>query len=169
MAEADHYDVIVVGQCGPGGASLAHRLAGTGKRILMLERGNYLPRSSDNWKSKAVFVNARLPDEGEVVRSRWQRVFIRGLHYFVGGRKVYGGALFRLRERDFVEVRHKDGISPAWPLSHDAFEPYYTQAEALYHVHGERGEDRRVRLRAYSGSRHPPAPRARSPRLTCRL
>ncbi|HWG76369.1 MAG TPA: GMC family oxidoreductase, partial [Steroidobacteraceae bacterium] len=42
----------------------------------------------------------------------------------------------------FGEVRHKDGISPAWPLPYEAFEPYYTQAEALYHVHGQRAEDR---------------------------
>lgn len=137
----DHYDVIVIGS-GPGGASLAHRLAGTGKRILMLERGNYLPRSSDNWNSKAVFVDA-----GYQAKDTWYgrdgNAFHPGLHYFVGGNsKVYGGALFRLRERDFCEVQHKDGISPAWPLSYDAFEPYYMQAETLYHVHGQRGEDR---------------------------
>jgi choline dehydrogenase-like flavoprotein len=47
---ADHYDVIVVGS-GPGGASLAHRLAPTGKKILLLERGDYLPRSRANWDS----------------------------------------------------------------------------------------------------------------------
>ena len=46
----DHYDVIVIGS-GPGGASLAHRLAPTGKRILLLERGDYLPRSQKNWDS----------------------------------------------------------------------------------------------------------------------
>jgi len=137
----DHYDVIVIGS-GPGGASLAHRLAGTGKRILMLERGNYLPRSSDNWNSKAVFVDAAYQAK-DTWYGRDGSAFHPGLHYFVGGNsKVYGGALFRLRERDFREVQHKDGISPAWPLSYDAFEPYYMQAETLYHVHGQRGEDR---------------------------
>ena len=44
--------------------------------------------------------------------------------------------LFRLRERDFDEIRHKDGISPAWPLKYDVFEPYYAEAERLFHVHG---------------------------------
>jgi choline dehydrogenase-like flavoprotein len=139
-ATHDHYDVIVIGS-GPGGASLAHRLAGTGKRILMLERGDYLRRSSSNWDSKSVFVDATYQAK-ETWYGRDGSAFHPGLHYFVGGNsKVYGAALFRLRERDFGEVRHKDGISPAWPLGYDVFEPYYTQAETLYHVHGQRGED----------------------------
>ena len=70
------------------------------------------------------------------------RTFHPGLHYFVGGNsKVYGAALLRMRERDFGEIVHKDGISPAWPLKYAAFEPYYAQAEKLFHVHGQRGED----------------------------
>ena len=70
------------------------------------------------------------------------KVFQPGLHYFVGGNsKVYGAALFRLRERDFDEIRHADGISPSWPLKYDAFEPFYAEAEQLFHVHGAAGED----------------------------
>ncbi len=137
---ADHYDVIVIGS-GPGGASLAHRLAPTGKRILMLERGGYLPRSRTNWDAKAVFVDG-LYQAPETWYGGDGRSFHPGLHYYVGGNsKVYGSALLRLRERDFAELRHKDGVSPAWPLGYDVFEPYYTEAEALYHVHGQRGED----------------------------
>jgi choline dehydrogenase-like flavoprotein len=140
VAAVDHYDVIVIGS-GPGGASLAHRLAGTGKRILMLERGGYLPRSRDNWDAKTVFVDAAY-QASETWYGSDGSAFHPGLHYFVGGNsKMYGAALFRLRERDFGEVRHKGGISPAWPLRYDVFEPYYTQAEALYQVHGRRGED----------------------------
>ena len=136
----DHYDLIVIGS-GPGGASLAHRLAPTGKRILMLERGDYLPRSRTNWDPKAVFVDGIYQAKETWFGSDGSE-FHPGLHYFVGGNsKVYGAALFRLREQDFGELRHKDGISPAWPLGYDAFEPYYGQAEALYHVHGQRGED----------------------------
>ena len=56
-------------------------------------------------------------------------------------RRVYGAALFRLRERDFEEFQTHDGVSPAWPLGYDAFEPYYGEAERLFHVHGQRGED----------------------------
>ena len=136
----NHYDLIVIGS-GPGGASLAHRLAPTGKRILMLERGDYLPRSRLNWDAKTVFVDG-LYQSKETWYGGDGRAFHPGLHYYVGGNsKVYGSALFRLRERDFGEVRHEDGISPAWPLGYDVFEPYYTEAEALYHVHGQRGED----------------------------
>jgi choline dehydrogenase-like flavoprotein len=137
---AEHYDIIVIGS-GPGGASLAHRLAPTGKRILMLERGDYLPRSRQNWDAKAVFVDG-IYQAKETWYGADGSTFHPGLHYYVGGNsKVYGAALFRLREADFGELRHNDGISPAWPLGYDAFEPYYTQAEQLYHVHGQRGED----------------------------
>lgn len=135
-----HYDVIVIGS-GPGGASLAHRLARTGKSILMLERGDYLKREPANWDSKTVFV-----DGAYQTRDTWYggdgRKFHPGLHYFVGGNsKVYGAALLRLREKDFGELPHRDGVSPAWPLDYRDFEPYYTAAEKLFHVHGQRGED----------------------------
>ena len=55
--------------------------------------------------------------------------------------KLYGAALYRLREDDFGLLEHDDGSSPAWPVGYDEFEPYYTQAERLYQVHGARGED----------------------------
>ena len=139
MDNSTHYDVIVIGSA--GGGSLAQRLAPTGKRILMLERGDYLPRSLQNWDSKAVFVDGIYQ-----VKDTWYgkdgSTFQPGLHRYVGGNsKVYGSALLRLRERDFGEVRHHDGISPAWPLGYDVFEPYYGQAEALFQVRGQRGED----------------------------
>jgi choline dehydrogenase-like flavoprotein len=135
-----HYDVIVIGS-GPGGASLAQRLAPGGKRILLIERGDYLPRSPANWDSQTVFVDAAYQADETWYGKDGER-FHPGLHYYVGGNsKVYGAALFRLRTRDFDEVRHKDGVSPAWPLKYDAFAPYYDEAERLFHVHGQRGED----------------------------
>ncbi len=135
-----HYDVIVIGS-GPGGGSVFSRLAKTGKRILLLERGDYLPRSQANWDAKTVFVDGRYQCD-ETWYGGDGRPFAPALHYFVGGNsKVYGSALLRLRERDFGEVRHVDGISPAWPVSYATFEPYYAEAERLFAVHGERGED----------------------------
>ncbi|HET9819573.1 MAG TPA: GMC family oxidoreductase [Rhodanobacteraceae bacterium] len=136
----NHYDVIVIGS-GPGGASLAHRLARSGKRILILERGGWLKRSAANWDPRKVFVeNAyRAP---EIWFDKNGKAFHPGLHYFVGGNsKVYGAALFRLRERDFEALQHAEGISPEWPLKYEAFEPYYDEAERLFHVHGAAGGD----------------------------
>jgi choline dehydrogenase-like flavoprotein len=135
-----HYDVIVIGS-GPGGASLTQRLAPTGKKILLLERGEYLPRERENWDAKAVFVEGKYQAK-ETWYDKAGRVVNPGLHYWVGGNsKVYGAALLRLRAQDFGEIVHQDGISPAWPVSYDEFEPYYGQAETLFQVHGERGED----------------------------
>lgn len=138
---AEHYDVIIVGT-GAGGGTLAHRLAPSGKRILLLERGGYLPREPENWDSAEVFGKGRyLPDE-EWIDDLEGTPYQPHQQYFVGGNtKVYGAILFRLRERDFDEVTHYGGVSPAWPLSYDQLEPYYAEAESLYLVHGEAGED----------------------------
>src|SRR4051812_48277738 len=134
------YDVIIIGS-GGGGGTLAYRLAPSGKRILMLERGDYLRREPDNWDSRAVFVRNKYKAH-ETWYDRHGQAFHPGQHYYVGGQtKFYGAILFRLRERDFGEILHHDGISPAWPLSYEDFAPYYDEAERLYVVHGERGED----------------------------
>jgi choline dehydrogenase-like flavoprotein len=120
---------------------MAWKLAQTGKRILLLERGDYLKRERENWDTQAVFVEARYQAH-ETWYSSTGAAFRPGLHYFVGGNsKVYGGVLLRLRKEDFGEIRHPDGVSPAWPVGYDEFEPYYQAAEELYHVHGQRGED----------------------------
>ncbi|MBE9028715.1 GMC family oxidoreductase [filamentous cyanobacterium LEGE 11480] len=137
---AEHYDIIIIGT-GAGGGTLAHRLAPSGKKILVLERGDFLPRERENWDSHEVFVNRRYAADDTWYDSQNQP-FKPGTHYYVGGNtKFYGAALFRLRESDFGEVKHVDGISPAWPLSYNDFEPYYSEAETLYHVHGQRGQD----------------------------
>ena len=136
----DHYDVIIIGS-GAGGGTLAHRLAPAGKRVLLLERGGYLPRERDNWESSAVFVRGKyLPSESWY--DRHHNAFQPEVNYYVGGNtKFYGAALFRLRPEDFGELKHHDGISPAWPIDYADLEPYYTQAEHLYRVHGRHGED----------------------------
>ncbi len=136
----DRYDVIIIGS-GAGGGTLAHRLAPSGKKILILERGDYVPREKENWSTRAVNVEGRYHTK-EVWRDAKGRELHPHTNYFVGGNtKFYGAALFRMRSEDFGEVRHHGGISPAWPISYADLEPYYTQAEWLYHVHGERGMD----------------------------
>jgi choline dehydrogenase-like flavoprotein len=136
----EHYDVIVIGS-GAGGGTLVHRLAPSGKRILLLERGGYLPREPENWDSNEVFGKDRYLS-GERWYDKDGQPFHPHQQYFVGGNtKFYGAILFRLRERDFDAGRHYGGVSPAWPISYADLEPYYAQAEELYLVHGERGED----------------------------
>src|SRR6185437_15075031 len=134
------YDVIIVGS-GAGGGTLVRHLAASGKRILLLERGDWLPREPQNWQARDVFVDNRY-----VSPDTWYDAegtpFQPQVHYYVGGAtKLYGAALYRLRAEDFGELRHHDGISPAWPIGYDEMEPYYTAAEHLYQVHGARGED----------------------------
>jgi choline dehydrogenase-like flavoprotein len=135
-----HYDVIIIGS-GAGGGTLFHALAPTGKRILLLERGDYVPREKDNWSTRAVNLEGKYN-----TREQWRDAAGQALHphtnYYVGGNtKFYGAALFRLRREDFGEIKHWGGVSPAWPISYEDLEPYYTRAEHLYQVHGERGVD----------------------------
>ncbi len=140
MSMNDNYDVIIIGS-GAGGGTLARRLAQSDKRILIVERGGWLPRELENWDAEEVFVKNRYVPT-ETWYDKDNKAFQPGVHYWVGGAtKLYGAALYRLRKEDFGELKHYDGISPAWPISYDELEPYYTQAEQLYEVHGARGED----------------------------
>jgi choline dehydrogenase-like flavoprotein len=137
---SDHYDVIIIGT-GAGGGTLASKLAPTGKRILLLERGDYVPREKDNWSAIAVNQQGKYQTK-EVWKDRDGGDLHPHTNYNVGGNtKFYGAALFRLRREDFGEVRHHGGVSPAWPISYEELEPYYTQVEYQYQVHGNRGED----------------------------
>ena len=136
----ERYDVIIVGS-GAGGSTLAWRLASAGVRVLIIERGGYLPREPENWNSEQVFIKNRYKTE-----ERWidgdERPFQPATHYQVGGNtKVYGAALFRLREQDFKRTLLSDGISPEWPIGYNDLAPYYLEAEQLYQVHGLRSSD----------------------------
>ena len=140
MQSTTHYDVIIIGS-GAGGGTLAYKLAPSGTRILILERGDWLARERQNWDAVEVFVKNRYVS-ADVWRDKDDKPFQPGSHYFVGGAtKMYGAALYRFRREDFGALRHHDGVSPAWPISYEELESYYLQAEHLYHVHGERGVD----------------------------
>ena len=132
------YDAIIIGT-GAGGGTLAFHLAQAGKNILILERGSFMPQEKLNWDTSAVFLDNRYH-----TKEIWHDKEGKDLHpqqsYFVGGQtKVYGAAMFRMRAEDFGVIRHKGGISPAWPISYSDLEPYYTRAEELFHVHGDLG------------------------------
>lgn len=136
----NHYDVIIIGT-GSGGSTIAYKLAPTGKKILILERGGFIPKEKQNWDPHEVVTLGRYrPDENWYDKD--DKPFKPYIHYNVGGNsKMYGAALFRFRENDFAEVNHYGGVSPAWPFGYKTLEDYYTKAEKLYSVHGKRGVD----------------------------
>jgi choline dehydrogenase-like flavoprotein len=133
-------DVVVVGS-GMGGATTALALARRGVEVLVLERGERLPREPENWSAREVFVNRRYKPTEQWLDGAG-RAFRPGVHYVVGGStKVYGASLPRFREEDFTAVEHLEGTSPAWPFSYADLEPYYGEAERIYRVHGTTGQD----------------------------
>ena len=144
---SDHYDVIVIGS-GAGGGTLTHALAPTGKRILLLERGGYLPRETRELGSQvACGATAATATRASGPTTNGSQ-FTPKQHYYVGGNtKVYGAVLFRMRERDFGAVHHVDGVSPAWPLDYADFEPWYTRAEQLYRCTANGASTRPTRRR----------------------
>ncbi len=132
-------DVVVIGS-GMGGGTFAWALARRGIDVLVLERGQRLPKEPQNTSAEAVFVQRRYkPDDTWYAEDGTP--FAPGVHYVVGGNtKVYGSSLPRLRGRDFEGTAYPSGISPAWPFTYADLEPYYVEAERLYNVHGTPGE-----------------------------
>ena len=132
-------DVVIIGS-GVGGGSIAHQLAGSSAKVLILERGPQLPREPQNWDVEAVFCDNRYR-----TTETWYadgRPFRPGMFYFVGGHtKFYGTAMFRFRERDFEALSHEEGVSPAWPIRYGDLESWYGLAENLFGVRGRGGVD----------------------------
>ncbi|MPW23807.1 FAD-dependent oxidoreductase [Paraburkholderia sp. CNPSo 3157] len=151
-----HADVVIIGS-GVGGSAVAYQLAGTGAKVLVIERGEHLPREMQNWDAEAVFGQLRYRTRDTWVNGQDQR-YRPGQYYFVGGHtKFFGAAMFRFREADFEELRHEEGVSPAWPISYRELEPYYEQAESLFGVRGAAGQDPTEPHRAHDYT-HGPIP-----------
>jgi choline dehydrogenase-like flavoprotein len=137
---SERYDIIIIGS-GAGGGTLAHALSDSSARILVLERGDFIPQEDENWSPEAVWKHLRYQTKERWVDERG-REFRPYTHYNVGGNtKFWGSVLYRLRREDFDAMQHMDGISPAWPIDYDTLAPYYERAERLYHVHGAAGTD----------------------------
>ncbi|MBS1598775.1 MAG: GMC family oxidoreductase [Bacteroidetes bacterium] len=136
----NHYDIIIIGT-GSGGSTLSYKLASSGKKILILERGGFIPKEKENWDPHEVVTKGRYRPN-DTWYDQDDKPFKPFIHYNVGGNsKMYGAALFRFRESDFMEVNHFGGVSPEWPLQYDVYEPYYNEVEKLYSAHGKRGAD----------------------------
>ena len=137
---SDHYDIIIIGT-GAGGGTIAHALATSPARVLILERGDFIPQEDQNWSPTAVWKDLRYQTLEQWLDESGQE-FRPYTHYCVGGNtKFWGSVLYRLRREDFQAVEHLDGVSPAWPIDYETLEPYYDRAEQLYQVRGERGTD----------------------------
>ena len=156
------YDVIIIGT-GAGGGALLYQLKHSGKNILVLERGTFLPQEKENWDTNAVFKDERYHTK-EVWKTGDGQDIHPGTGYWVGGNtKVYGAALFRLREKDFETVEHYGGaISPPWPISYKDLEGYYAKAELLFDVHGQSGDDP---TEAWRSAEYPYPPVTHEPRI----
>lgn len=131
------YDIVIIG-AGAGGGTLAYALKDSGLKILIIEKGDFIDQEEENESIDAAYGGKRYGTS-----EQWKNIYNNttltdfGNIYCVGGRtKIYGSALIRFRKEDFEVIHHQDGISPAWPISYNAFEPYYSQAEKLYSVHG---------------------------------
>ena len=113
----------------------------TAARVLILERGGFVPQEDENWNPEAVWKHLRYQTKERWIDEQGHE-FRPYTHYNVGGNtKFWGSVLYRLRREDFQAVEHMEGISPAWPIDYDTLAPYYERAERLYHVHGEVGTD----------------------------
>jgi len=140
MANNSHYDVIIIGQ------RRRRRHPGAQTRVHRKEDSHFRTRRLRSARERQLESSRRQSRREYQTKEQWQRQRRPGApsaHELLRRRqhKFYGAALFRLRKEDFGEIHHHGGVSPAWPLSYKDMEPYYTEAERLYHVHGNQGED----------------------------
>lgn len=134
------FDLIIIGT-GAGGGTMLHALAPTGARILVVERGERVPREEPNWDPVAVWKDLRYRAVEHWFDERGEP-FVPYMHYGIGGNtKFWGSVLYRLRREDFAALEHADGVSPPWPIDYETLAPYYDRAERLFGVRGEAGVD----------------------------
>ena len=161
IIDDQEHDVIVIG-AGAAGASLAAELVASGKRVLVLERGDPLPQAEQNVSGIALLRQKRhqppeswFGPDGDPFQP--QTVYAPG-----GNTKIWGGVLERMREAEFNGLPMQEGLSPAWQLRYDDLAPWYDQAEQLFLVHGLAGIDPSEPPRA---APYPFAPRPMAPFL----
>ncbi|WP_457586939.1 FAD-dependent oxidoreductase [Ensifer canadensis] len=133
-------DIVIIGS-GIGGSTVAAGLAGSGARIVILERGERLHDTPEARSYASIFVKGHFRPK-EMWREADGTEFNPGNFYFVGGNsKLFGAVLLRYRAEDFTEMQHLGGVSPAWPFPYEELEPWYGRAEQLFEVRGELGQD----------------------------
>jgi choline dehydrogenase-like flavoprotein len=134
-------DIAIIGS-GMGGGTLAYALRDADARVLIVEQGDFLPRERENWSFDAVHRQRRYKNSADWHDPATGKDFTPGNYHYVGGNtKLYGATLPRFREYDFDAVEHIDGVSPNWPISYADLEPFYGDAERMFWVHSNEGED----------------------------
>jgi len=143
LDDVDEIDTeVLIVRSGMGGGTLAWALKDCGAKVLMVERGSFLPREPENSQPEQMYLKGRYKNAGLWFNGHTGEPFAPGVYYWVGGNtKFYGASLPRFRRSDFTEVAHQEGVSRAWPFSYDDLEPFYGQAEKLFDAHGQTGED----------------------------
>ena len=149
-------DIVIIGS-GIGGATSAYVLADTGAKILILERGERLLDTPETRDDRAVFQRGHFRTK-ETWLDGNRMPFSPGNFYNVGGNsKFYGAIMYRFRAEDFSPQQHMEGSTPGWPFGYEELEPWYSQAEKLFSVRGELGDDP-TEPRHSSGYAHPAIP-----------
>lgn len=142
-ASAPEYDLVVIGS-GFGGSMAAAPAIFAGRRVLMIESGDWVARGPHNWgpggmSEKTPYYSREAAYE--VAAGGYGREL--GAYTCVGGASIfYGGVALRLREQDFEPYPEIDGDSGArWPYAYADLEPCYAEAETLLQIAGTTGED----------------------------
>lgn len=133
-------DIVIIGS-GIGGASLAYSLADSGRRIVILERGEHLRDSPEARDDMAIFEKGFYRSTEEWLGTDGSS-FLPGNYYYVGGNsKFFGAVMYRYRREDFTPRQHMDGMSPGWPIPYEDLEPWYERAEHIFRVRGDASQD----------------------------
>jgi choline dehydrogenase-like flavoprotein len=125
------YDVIIIGS-GAGGSAAAYHLTQTGRRVLLLEKGEALPRDGSTLDVDTVMRRgAYLSTESWLDRAG--KLVVPEEHFNLGGKtKWYGAALLRFGAREFeADPGHR---CLSWPIGYGDLAPYYDEAERLLGV-----------------------------------
>ena len=73
VMRTERYDIIIIGS-GAGGGTMAHALADSPARILILERGDFVPQEDENWSPEAVWKQLRYQTKERWIDERGEGV-----------------------------------------------------------------------------------------------
>jgi len=134
------WDVVVVGG-GMGGGTISWRLASAGLRVLLIERG----QAVDGQNQPDLSETNQQKRESSGIWPTMLRGSIDGkisetwpyLGCGLGGSSLlYGGALQRFDEQDFLPHEFGSGRLSGWPFRYDELLDNYRLAERVFRVHG---------------------------------